>query len=79
VRSVIHLYSSSMIIRQQIRGFTLSRIPEACTLYLQKEALPMMKPNSGVADTAIDRILNSRSMRTYKDGGRFGILRSFTI
>jgi len=46
-----------MIIRQQIRGFTLSRIPEACTLYLQKEALPMMKPNSGVADTAIDRIL----------------------
>ena len=48
-------YSSSLIIRPQIRGFTLCRILEACTLYLQKEALPMMKPNSGVADTAIDR------------------------
>src|SRR5258707_3703455 len=28
---------SSLIIRPQIRGFTLCRIPEACTLYLQKE------------------------------------------
>jgi hypothetical protein len=27
-----HLYSSSIIIPQQIRGFSLSRTPEACTL-----------------------------------------------
>jgi hypothetical protein len=45
-----------MIIRPQIRGFTLSRIPEACTLYYRRRP-PMMKPNSGVADKAIDRIL----------------------
>jgi hypothetical protein len=31
-------YSSSVIILPQIRGFTLSRLSEACTLYLQKEA-----------------------------------------
>jgi len=29
----------SIIVRPQIQGFTLSRIPEACALYLQKEAL----------------------------------------
>ena len=48
-------YSSSIIIRPQIRGFTLSRIPEAYTLYLQEGGLPMMRP-TGVADKAIDRI-----------------------
>jgi hypothetical protein len=65
-----------MIIRQQIRGFTLSRIPEACTLYLQKEAL-RMKPNSGIADTAIDRILelsvdaHIRRRGTVRDSAKF--------
>jgi hypothetical protein len=37
-----HPYSSSIIIRLRIRGFTLSRIPEVYTLYLEKEAQPTM-------------------------------------
>jgi hypothetical protein len=52
-----HPNSSSMIIRQQIRGFPLSGIPEACTPYFQKEAQPMMKPNAGLANKGIERIL----------------------
>jgi hypothetical protein len=69
--------SSSIIIRQQIRGFPLSRIPEACTLYLQKEAKPMMKPNSGVANKCVERILelsadaHIRRRGTVKDSPEF--------
>jgi hypothetical protein len=42
VMAATHPYSSSIIIRLRIRGFTLSRIPEVYTLYLEKEAQPTM-------------------------------------
>jgi hypothetical protein len=72
-----HPYSSSIIIRLQIRGFTLSRIPEVYTLYLQKEAQPTMNLNSGVANKSIDRILelsadaHMRRRGTVKDSPEF--------
>ena len=50
-------YSSSLIIRPQIRGFTLCRIPGGLHPLLTEGGPPMMRANSGVADKAIDRIL----------------------
>jgi hypothetical protein len=62
---------------QQIRGFTLSRIPQARTLYLQKEAQPMMNGSEGLANKGIERILelsadaHIRRRGTVKDSAEF--------
>src|SRR5260370_4498849 len=77
VMAATHPYSSSIIIRLQIRGFTLSRIPEVYTLYLRKEAQPMDEPDSGIANKSIDRILelsadaHIRRRGTVRDSAKF--------
>src|SRR5260370_21963137 len=66
-----------MIIRQQIGGFPLYGVSEACTLILQKEAEPMMKAKAGLAKKGIERILelsadaHIQRRRTAKDSPEF--------
>src|SRR5882762_5296164 len=73
----MHPCSASMIIRQQIRGFTLSKIPEARTHTYRKEAQPMMNDSEGLANKGIERILelsadaHIRRRGTVKDSPEF--------
>jgi len=66
-----------MIIRQRIRGFTLSRISQARTLTYGKEAQPMMNDSEGLANQGIERILelsadaHIRRRGTVKDSPEF--------
>jgi len=46
-----------VIIRRRIRGFPLYGVSKAYTLFWQKEAEPMMKADSGIANRAIEQIL----------------------
>jgi hypothetical protein len=66
-----------MIIRQQTRGFTLSKIPEARTHTYRKEAQAMMNDSEGLANQGIERILelsadaHIRRRGTVKDSPEF--------
>src|SRR3989442_14082966 len=76
-KMAIHPNAFSMIIRQQIGGFPLCGIPKAWTLNLQKEAQAMIKPNVGLANMGIERILelsadaHIRRRGTVKDSPEF--------
>jgi hypothetical protein len=66
-----------VIIRQQIGGFPLYGVAEACILFIQKEAGPMMKANSGLTNMVIERVLELsadaqiRRRGTVKDSAEF--------
>ena len=49
--------AASMMIRQQIGGFPLSRSPEGLAPLLQKEGQVMLKTNSDFENKGIERIL----------------------
>jgi hypothetical protein len=53
----IDLCASWVMVPREIRGFALSKISETCALILQKEAEPMKEANSGIANKAIEQIL----------------------
>jgi hypothetical protein len=53
----IDLCASWVMVPREIRGFALYKISESCALILQKEAEPMREANSGIANRAIEQIL----------------------